>query len=100
MRTGFLVTVAALALTLPAVAITSAQDGVVTNEFGTPCASQPATPGASPEASPMAMASPMASPQASPVASPEAAAMASPAIQQEGTIMGGCATEEDLEDSQ
>jgi hypothetical protein len=96
MRTGFLVTVAALALTLPAVAITSAQDGVVTNEFGTPCASQPATPGASP----VAMASPMASPQASPVASPEAAAMASPAVQQEGTIMGGCATEEDLEDSQ
>jgi hypothetical protein len=96
MRTGFLVTVAALALTLPAVAITSAQDGVVTNEFGTPCASQPATPGASP----VAMASPMASPQASPVASPEAAAMASPAVQQEGTIMGGCATEEDVEDSQ
>jgi hypothetical protein len=96
MRTGFLVTVAALAFSLPALAVTSAQDGVVTNEFGTPCASQPATPGASP----VAMASPMASPQASPVASPEAAAMASPAVQQEGTIMGGCATEEDLEDSQ
>ena len=45
---------------------------VVTNELGTPCASQPeATPGATPEATPTA-------------------AMATPAT----TVMGGCETEE------
>ncbi len=79
MKTGIVVALTALALAVPAVAVTTAQDDAVTNEFGTPCASQPATPGASPAASP----------DASPMASPDPAE-GTPAA----TVMGGCATAE------